>query len=116
MIHNEDAASHDLPGGVETAGPGKSAIEETVLAALASVLEADAVGLNENLFDLGANSAQVAAIVRNLRESVHPDLPLRLLFMAPTVAGMAHEIELFLWSQRTLVADMAEGEREDGEI
>ncbi|HZM76909.1 MAG TPA: phosphopantetheine-binding protein [Candidatus Limnocylindrales bacterium] len=71
-------------------------LEETIAAVCTEILGVEKVDLDANLFELGADSVQMAQMVGRLRETIHPDLPLRLLFMAPTMAGMAREVEQFL--------------------
>jgi amino acid adenylation domain-containing protein len=66
---------------------------ETKLAALwAEVLGVVDPGINDNFFELGGHSLLGTQLVSRIRSSFGIDLPLRSLFDAPTIAGLALEI------------------------
>jgi hypothetical protein len=69
-------------------GP-QGALKEELRAALGG----KRVGIRENCFDLGGRSLSVVRIVSRLSQSLHADIPLRLLFEYPTVASLAAKIE-----------------------
>ncbi len=52
----------------------------------------DDAGVHDSFFDLGGYSMQATMLVSRLRERFRIDLPLRTLFKAPTIAGLAREI------------------------
>ena len=49
----------------------------------------DAVGLQVNLFDLGANSLSVAEVATSLRQELKRDIPLTDFFEYPTISALA---------------------------
>src|SRR6266568_2635217 len=57
------------------------------------VLKLEAVGIHENFFELGGNSLLAGSMLARLRDSFEVDLPMRAVFAAPTVAGLAREID-----------------------
>jgi amino acid adenylation domain-containing protein len=73
--------------------PPRTSIEQEITKLWAEILKADRVGIHDNFFtDLGGHSLLATQLMSHLRNWVHVDLPLRLLFQAPTVAGLAEEI------------------------
>ncbi|HYG64942.1 MAG TPA: condensation domain-containing protein, partial [Thermoanaerobaculia bacterium] len=68
-------------------------VEEIVARLWAEVLRLPSVGPDDNFFQLGGHSLSGAQVISRLRQAFQVDLPLRVLFAAPTVAGIAAEIE-----------------------
>jgi amino acid adenylation domain-containing protein len=88
-----------LPPPDEAAGSGTAYIaprtrSETVLAGIwAEVLGRECVGVHDNFFALGGHSLLATQVVTRVRRAFQVELPLRALFEAPTVAGLAVRIE-----------------------
>jgi amino acid adenylation domain-containing protein len=73
---------------------------ETVLAGLfAEVLGLDRVGVNDNFFELGGHSLLAMQLVSHVRAAVGVTLPVRVIFMGPTVAEVAVHVEEALASE-----------------
>ena len=73
---------------------------ETIVAEIWSeVLGLGSVGLNDNFFELGGNSLSTVHIASRIHSRFQVELPLRTFFAAPTVAGIAGEVETRLMEQ-----------------
>ena len=80
-----------LDATVETAKGGYASTElEKIIAELwQDSLGLDAVGLQVNLFDLGANSLSVAEVAMSLRQRLKREIALTDFFAYPTIAALA---------------------------
>lgn len=83
----------DLRPEVETEfiGP-RTPVEETVAEIWSQLLGVQRIGVNDNFFELGGHSMLVTQVMSRLSDVFGADLPLRLLFESPTVAGLASAI------------------------
>jgi amino acid adenylation domain-containing protein len=93
-------------------GAGESArtlIEERMSEMVATLLQIEAVGREENFFLLGGHSLLGAQLLVRVRDTFGVDLSLRTLFDLPTVAGLSSEIE------QRLVASLKAMSDEDAE-
>ena len=67
---------------------------ETVIAGIWSeILRVSHVGRSDNFFDLGGHSLMATSVASRIRSTFKIEVPLRVLFEQPTIAGLAHKIE-----------------------
>ncbi len=76
----------------EYVGP-RTPLETTLAELWGVVLGKTAIGINDNFFELGGHSLLATQLVSRVRTHCYVNLPLRDLFAAPTIAGMAERIE-----------------------
>ena len=67
----------------------RDAVEEMIAEVWAEVLRVERVGVNDNFFESGGHSLLAMQVVSHLRQLMGCELPLRLMFEEPTVAGLA---------------------------
>ncbi|WP_084495016.1 non-ribosomal peptide synthetase [Nocardia shimofusensis] len=70
-----------------------TATEQVVAAVFAGLLAADRVGLDDDFFALGGNSLSATQVVARLGAALDAQIPVRVLFDAPTVQDLAERVE-----------------------
>ncbi len=73
-----------------------TATEEILAGIWGEVLKVERVGIRDNFFGLGGHSLLATQLISRVRDAFQVEVPLRLLFEQPTVAGMAESIEAAL--------------------
>jgi amino acid adenylation domain-containing protein len=74
----------------------RTEMEKTVAGILERLLKLEHVDVEENFFSLGGHSLLGAQVVARLRDTFGIEMPLRIVFEAPTVAELSAEIERLL--------------------
>ena len=95
----------------ESKGSGARSETEKALAEIwAALLKVDSIGVDDDVFDLGAHSLMAMKALTQIRDRFDVNLSLRNLFERPTVAGLAEAVESILLSRSK---PQPQGEREE---
>ena len=73
----------------------RTSAEKLLTKIWAEVLAIDQVGVHDNFFDLGGYSLAAARVLSRVVKSFQLEMPIKALFDAPTVAGMAKVIAAY---------------------
>ncbi|QOT00300.1 amino acid adenylation domain-containing protein [Brevibacterium sp. JNUCC-42] len=79
-------------GGIERIKP-RSPLENILFSIWSSLLGTDDFGVRDNFFALGGQSIKATQLLSQVREICQVDIPLKALFVSPTIEGLAQEIE-----------------------
>jgi thioesterase domain-containing protein/acyl carrier protein len=75
----------------EYVGP-RNATEETLCRLWQEVLRSERVGIHDNFFNTGGHSLLAVQVISRIKQAFTVEMPLSVLFAAPTVARMAEHI------------------------
>ena len=81
----------DMPASHDYVAP-RSDVERELAAIWAEVLKVEQVGIHDDFFMLGGHSLLATSVISRIRQTFPVELPLRVLFDKPTVAGLAEAL------------------------
>jgi FkbH-like protein len=80
-------------GGAAAAAPPQSESERVIAEVWQQVLHFDALGRDDNFFDVGGNSLMLVQVNGQLIERFGRDIPITTLFQFPTIASLAAHLD-----------------------
>ncbi|HVU65962.1 MAG TPA: phosphopantetheine-binding protein, partial [Ktedonobacteraceae bacterium] len=101
--HEEASFTHAYSGAMQTRPqlltpytPAQEEYEQQIVLIWQQVLGIEPIGIHDNFFELGGHSLMGTQLIGRLRQAFQVNLPLAVLFEAPTVAELALAIKLHL--------------------
>jgi amino acid adenylation domain-containing protein len=96
-----DAAALPRPEeqGESRYAPPQTEVEEMLIQIWEEMLHRERIGVDDNLFDLGGHSLLLPQLLSRIEQTLQLELPLRILFEAPTVAQLAVVVERAVLAQ-----------------
>jgi amino acid adenylation domain-containing protein len=94
----------------------RTPVEGMLADILSDVLGVERIGIYDSFFELGGHSLLATQVISRLREALQLEIPLRVFFDEPTVAGLAQAVDDF--SSSALIGEngVVIGNIEEGEI
>jgi acyl carrier protein len=97
----------------------RTSVEDELAKLWGEALGTNDIGVHDDFFrELGGHSLLATRILSRVRNAFQLELPLRVIFETPTVAGMADRIETLRWAAqaRTDHNSATAGNRDEGEL
>jgi amino acid adenylation domain-containing protein len=92
----------------------RTAVEEVLVGIWEEVLGVEHVGVNDNFFELGGHSLKATQLISRVRKVFALELPLRSLFITPTVAGLGQDVEQAMRNREGLAVDRIAPRKHEG--
>jgi acyl-coenzyme A synthetase/AMP-(fatty) acid ligase/acyl carrier protein len=80
----------------------RTEVEQKIAAVWQEVLNSERVGVNDDFFNLGGHSLLATQVMSRINKLFNIQLPLRRLFEAKTIEGLAEVIDISLWNSQGL--------------
>jgi acyl carrier protein len=79
--------------------------EELLVEIWEELLGRQRIGIHDNFFELGGHSLLAPQVVSRIESTFQVHLPLRAFFEAPTIHGLADQVELILLQEIEALSD-----------
>ncbi len=104
------------PAALANGGMPRTETEKVIAAFWSELLHVDGIGIEDDFFDLGADSMTAVALVARLRDAFGCEPGLAVLFERPTIAGISELVDVFALTSRGPDSAAAAIEREEFEL
>ncbi|GHO79997.1 hypothetical protein KSD_77680 [Ktedonobacter sp. SOSP1-85] len=94
----------------------RTAIEEVIAGTWRDVLGIQHIDMYDNFFEVGGHSLLAMRVISRIRAVLQMDIPLRVLFEEPTIAGLAQHVEATLYGRKGLEVPALEPRRQTDDI
>jgi len=95
----------------------RTAVEQALASIWCEVLKVPRIGIEDDFFELGGHSLLATRVMARIREQLKVELPLRVLFEAPTVTRLADWVDTIRWAaQDGMVSAQAASEDQEEEM
>ena len=85
-------------------GAPQTKTEKAIATLWSQLLRVDGIAINDDFFDLGADSLRATALVAHLHETFGVSLALASVFERPTITGLAEVVDLLTLTSRDAVS------------
>jgi amino acid adenylation domain-containing protein len=76
----------------------RNELEERLIRIWSDALSVERIGIRDDFFALRGHSLLATQVIARIAEELQLEIPLQCLFEAPTIAGLAHNIEALRWA------------------
>ena len=74
-------------------GAPRNPLQDLLASIFSEVLKIENVGIDASFFELGGHSLSAMQVMARVRHALEIEVPLRFLFAAPTIRGLAEQVE-----------------------
>ena len=106
QVERQPGERHPRPPLANPYVPPRDETEERVAGLWQELLGLERVGITDDFFELGGHSLLATQVLSRIRTAFSVDVPMRALFEAPTVEGLARKLELAQGTPSSLQAPL----------
>jgi len=93
--------------------PPNTELEKALSSIWAEVLRMEQINIQANFFKLGGNSLIATKLISRVRKKYNLVLPLKYIYLYPTIQELANQIEVLLWSKENQTQETTKEENDN---